>query len=139
MGNFKHKDYGTSIPKADFYGSDMHEFEAKGEVAAGGTDGALTVIPLGSDGQVLTVDTSETGGIKWAASPGSYIEDDAYGSGWNGDATHAPSQNAVYDKVNSHDVGTMPHLVQDLDTAKTYRYGLQVQNGVTQFIYEEVI
>jgi len=25
------------------------------------------------------------------------VEDDAYGAGWNGDADHAPSQNAVYD------------------------------------------
>ena len=30
--------------------------------------------------------------------PHETVEDDAYGSGWNGDTTHAPSQNAVYDK-----------------------------------------
>ena len=28
------------------------------------------------------------------------VEDDVYGVGWNGDTTSAPSQNAVYDKVN---------------------------------------
>lgn len=27
------------------------------------------------------------------------IEDDAYGAGWDGDTTHAPSQNAVYDRI----------------------------------------
>jgi hypothetical protein len=29
------------------------------------------------------------------------VEDAAYGSGWNGDTSHAPSQNALYDKINS--------------------------------------
>lgn len=27
------------------------------------------------------------------------VENDVYGSGWNGDTTNAPSQNAVYDKI----------------------------------------
>ena len=27
------------------------------------------------------------------------VEDAAYGAGWDGDATHAPSQNAVYDQL----------------------------------------
>jgi len=31
------------------------------------------------------------------------VEDAAYGAGWNGDTTHAPSQNAVYDKVEALD------------------------------------
>lgn len=29
------------------------------------------------------------------------VEDAAYGSGWNADTTHAPSQNAVYDKIEA--------------------------------------
>jgi hypothetical protein len=29
------------------------------------------------------------------------VEDDAYGAGWDSDTTHAPSQNAVYDKIES--------------------------------------
>lgn len=29
------------------------------------------------------------------------VEDAAYGAGWNADTTHAPSQNAVYDKINA--------------------------------------
>lgn len=32
---------------------------------------------------------------------GSNIHDDAYGSGWNGDTTDAPSRNAVYDKIET--------------------------------------
>ncbi len=29
----------------------------------------------------------------------SFVEDDPYGAGWNGDTTHAPSQNAVFDAI----------------------------------------
>ena len=31
------------------------------------------------------------------------VEDDVYGAGWNGDTANAPSQNAVYDKINAMD------------------------------------
>jgi len=34
---------------------------------------------------------------------GAEVEDDAYGAGWDGDTTHAPSQNAVYDKIEALD------------------------------------
>lgn len=43
------------------------------------------------------------------------------------------------DDFTAHEVKIMPHFVKDLDTNKTYRYGLQIQGGITQFIYEEVI
>jgi len=33
------------------------------------------------------------------------VEDDAYGPGWDGDTTHAPSQNAVYDKIEAMGTG----------------------------------
>lgn len=42
-------------------------------------------------------------------------------------------------RITNHLADPMPHLIKDLDNNKTYRYGLQVQNRVTQFIYEEVI
>ena len=41
--------------------------------------------------------------------------------------------------LTQHTKDSMPHLIQDLDSGKTYKYGLQIQNGVTQFIYEEVV
>jgi len=53
----------------------------------------------------------------------------------------APSQkefNDLEDDFVAHQKDTMPHRIRDLDTGKVYCYGLQVQNGVTQFIYEEV-
>jgi glycerol-3-phosphate responsive antiterminator len=33
----------------------------------------------------------------------------------------------------------MPHQIQDLDNNKSYRFGLQFKDGVTQFVYEEVL
>jgi hypothetical protein len=38
-----------------------------------------------------------------ATGTGANVEDTVYGSGWNGDTTNAPSQNAVYDKVTTID------------------------------------
>lgn len=41
---------------------------------------------------------------KWVIISGeSKVKDDVYGVGWNGDITHSPSQNAVYDKIESMD------------------------------------
>lgn len=34
---------------------------------------------------------------------GSAVEDDVYGAGWNGDTTHSPSQNAIYDYLHQFD------------------------------------
>jgi hypothetical protein len=35
------------------------------------------------------------------AMPANPIDDTAYGSGWNGDTTHAPTKNAIYDKIET--------------------------------------
>lgn len=37
------------------------------------------------------------------------VSDVVYGAGWNGDLTHAPSKNAVYDKIESV-IATIPTL-----------------------------
>jgi hypothetical protein len=37
------------------------------------------------------------------------VEDAAYAAGWNGDTTHAPSQNAIYDKIEAIAGGTMTY------------------------------
>ena len=54
----------------------------------------------------------------WSAS--AVIDDTAYGSSWDGDTTHAPSKNAVYDKVSSiaSDVSTLQTNVTNLWTWK---------------------
>jgi hypothetical protein len=49
--------------------------------------------------------------IAWAGAPqiqsgssaAAGVEDDAYGAGWNSDTSNAPSQNAVYDKIEALD------------------------------------
>jgi len=41
------------------------------------------------------------------------VEDAAYGAGWDGDTTHAPSQNAMYDKIETI-VGLQESLTQIL-------------------------
>ncbi|MDC3412520.1 BppU family phage baseplate upper protein [Terrihalobacillus insolitus] len=46
---------------------------------------------------------------------------------------------SIENGFSKHLTEIMPHQIQDLDTGKTYHYGLQIKNGVTQFIYEEVI
>lgn len=46
------------------------------------------------------------------------VEDDAYGVGWDGDTIHAPSQNAVYDKIESldaSDISYTPAVLTDWD------------------------
>ena len=61
----------------------------------------FTSIPVGpasdptTDNQLARkayVDSVASGGA-------SYVEDDAYGAGWDSDTTHAPSQNTVYDAI----------------------------------------
>jgi hypothetical protein len=51
--------------------------------------------------------------------------------------------NDNWDKIDvahgAHLNHNMPHMVNDLDNSKTYRWGLRIQDGKTQFIYEEVI
>lgn len=60
----------------------------------------------------------------WSAS--AVIDDTAYWSSWDGDTTHAPSKNAVYDEVNTintnitniqWDITTMQWDISDLQTA----------------------
>ena len=45
--------------------------------------------------------------VNWEAEAGggAGVEDDAYGSGWDGDTTNAPSQNAVYDILSTSTTG----------------------------------
>ena len=43
------------------------------------------------------------------------------------------------DDFTAHLAENMPHLIKDITNNKTYRYGIQVKDGVTQFIYEEVL
>jgi hypothetical protein len=55
---------------------------------------------------------SEGAAINWSDIGGAdtgarsaVVEDAAYGGGWDGDGVHAPSQNAIYDELESHYAG----------------------------------
>ena len=53
------------------------------------------------------------------------LENDAYGAGWDTDVTHAPTQNAVYDKMNVLD----GYLDQGVKQASTPTFGGLTING----------
>lgn len=53
----------------------------------------------GALGQVLTWQADDS--VAWGAAGAASIVDTAYGSGWDGQTTTAPSRNAVYDKIES--------------------------------------
>lgn len=54
-------------------------------------------------------------------------------------ANVAANIDSLNNQTHEHINSDMPHLIKDLDNNKIYKYGLQVKNGVTQFIYEEVL
>ena len=91
-------------------------------LASGGT--ARRLIPkdmslgagysLHTDGKSFTV-VDASGNVQTSGG-GAYVEDAAYGAGWNGDTTHAPSQNAVYDMQVAHLAAADPHAGYVLET-----------------------
>lgn len=68
--------------------TDTLTFAVGGIVTVTGNSGTDTITISATE-----VDGSTTNEIE--------AEDDVYGAGWNGDTTHAPSQNAVYDKIEA--------------------------------------
>jgi hypothetical protein len=47
-----------------------HAFTAKGQILVGTGSGTYTALPVGSDGQVLTADSTQASGVKWASISG---------------------------------------------------------------------
>jgi hypothetical protein len=45
----------------------QHAFSSKGQILVATGNGTWTALPLGTDGQVLTVDTSQASGVKWSS------------------------------------------------------------------------
>lgn len=63
----------------------------------------------------------------------SAIDDTAYGAGWDADTTHAPSKNAVYDKIESlaggHDAVTLDVNADAFLSLSTQELGLDTQTA----------
>lgn len=61
----------------------------------------------------------------------------------SGSAVRGRFTAGMYDEIKQavilHKADTMPHQIKDITNDKKYRYGLQIKDGVTQLIYEEVV
>jgi len=90
-----------------------HAFTTKGQILVGTGNGTYTVLPIGTDGQVLTVDSSQAGGVKWATvSSGSstFVSLTDTPSSYTGYAGYLVAVNATasgLEFINSIDGGTL--------------------------------
>lgn len=78
---------------------------AKGDLAIGTADNAAAILSVGTDGHVLTADSAQATGIKWAAAAGGLATDTAWAAA--GDIAYATGDNAG--TVLS--IGTVGHVL----------------------------
>lgn len=69
-----------------------------------------------------------SGLVQYTGGVGNIISDTAYGSGWNGVTTVAPSKNAVYDKIESLSFAEFPSGTKMLFYQDTAPTGWTIQN-----------
>ncbi len=67
---------------------------AKGDLVAGQSNDLAAILPVGADGEVLTADSGETLGVKWAA-PGTVTPSDTDFSGISGLIAHFKSNSGI--------------------------------------------
>ena len=93
------------------------------------THGDVDELNTPADNEVLTFDFAA---LKWKAEAAdghahandhvkftgsearsAVVQDATYGAGWNGDTTHSPSQNSVFDKIELHIAAVDDHHTED--------------------------
>ncbi len=84
-----HRVVGLTTPTSDFHaankkyvddnvaagGISASTIDAKGDIIVGTADNSVDNLPVGTDGQVLTADSTETMGIKWLSTGTEWVED----------------------------------------------------------------
>jgi hypothetical protein len=109
------------------YRVDIRLVNAKGDILIGSTDNALGRLPIGTNGQVLTADSTQSLGVKWATPSGggggggtvnsvNSIEPDGAGNVelTAADVDAAPSS-SVNDKVVCWPTGSEPSFAGEPD------------------------
>jgi hypothetical protein len=91
-------------------------------IAAAPAAGATQVMTMDEYGQMAfmglpdvsgkVLSSTTAGVLSWATAGGGSVSDTAYGSGWNGDTTNAPSKNAIYDKLETIAAGALPTVTE---------------------------
>jgi hypothetical protein len=91
-------------------------------IAAAPAAGATQVMTMDEYGQMAfmglpdvsgkVLSSTTAGVLSWATAGGGSVSDTAYGSGWNGDTTNAPSKNAIYDKIETIAAGALPTVTE---------------------------
>ena len=98
-----------------FVNGQKSELKAGAAAADEYTETSSTVITFGAGLQNADVVEFIVAG-SYNVTDVDFVEDDAYGAGWNGDGAHAPSQNAVYDEIEKRAPKESPTFTTKITT-----------------------
>lgn len=73
----------------------------------------------------LTQETNWDNHLASTSDPHSTVSDTAYGAGWDGDTSHAPSKNAVYDIIEAKSIDVINGMIETV-SEKDYILGLKM-------------
>jgi hypothetical protein len=88
----------------------------------------ITELALGADGTYLRSNGASS--APTFATPAGGANDTAYGAGWNGTTDQAPSQNALWDKIETLGAGSEATTVSDTATLNLTLTGVDIKGDV---------